>query len=86
MPSQMTSSPTDPTTSGHRGRRRPTRRELPALVVAAAHLHPCEATRSPTDLLLEATGHALAGDATVLDLDWHGRLGRHTDTRAEAFR
>jgi serine phosphatase RsbU (regulator of sigma subunit) len=36
-------------------------------------LHPREAVRALADRALEATGHALSDDATVLCLDWHGQ-------------
>ena len=39
-------------------------------------LHPREAVRMLADRVLEATGHELSDDATVLMLDWHGGHGR----------
>jgi serine phosphatase RsbU (regulator of sigma subunit) len=56
--------------------------DLPALIATTADLHPREATRALTDLVLEATGHALADDATLLILDWHGDHGRDRTTHA----
>ena len=38
-------------------------------------LHPREAVRAMADLTLEATGHSLKDDATILCLDWHGGHG-----------
>lgn len=58
--------------------------DLPALIAATADVHPREATRALTDLLLEATGQALADDATLLILDWHARHGVDRDTKAGA--
>jgi serine phosphatase RsbU (regulator of sigma subunit) len=56
--------------------------DLPAVIAATAHLHAREATRALTDLVLEATGQALADDATLLILDWHGGHGRGRSTHA----
>jgi serine phosphatase RsbU (regulator of sigma subunit) len=56
--------------------------DLPALITATAHLHPREATRTLTDRVLEATGQALADDATLLILDWHADHGRGRSTHA----
>lgn len=49
-------------------------------------LHPREATRALSDLVLEASGGALADDAALLVLDWHGDHGqpRHTVAGADA--
>ncbi|MCU1432935.1 MAG: serine/threonine protein phosphatase [Actinotalea sp.] len=41
-------------------------------------LHPREVVRALADRILEMTGHALADDATLLVLDWHGQ---HEDDR-----
>jgi hypothetical protein len=49
--------------------------DLPALIGATGGLHPREATRALADRVLEATGQALADDATLLVLDWHGHHG-----------
>jgi serine phosphatase RsbU (regulator of sigma subunit) len=43
-------------------------------------LHPRESTRRLTDLVLIAVGGALADDATLLILDWHGGHGADRDT------
>ncbi|UZN03300.1 PP2C family protein-serine/threonine phosphatase [Cellulomonas sp. S1-8] len=56
--------------------------DLPALIVATAHLHPREAVRDLTDRVLDATGHALTDDATLLILDWHAHHGRDRHTQA----
>jgi serine phosphatase RsbU (regulator of sigma subunit) len=51
-------------------------------------LHPREAVRALADRVLEATGHSLSDDATVLCLDWHGRhhLDRNTVAGADPGR
>lgn len=49
-------------------------------------LHPREAVRALADRVLEATGHALSDDATVLCLDWHGHHGRDRDSTHGADR
>ena len=54
--------------------------DLPGLVAQTSDQHPREATRHLADLVLEATGHALADDATLLMLDWHGNHGDGRDT------
>jgi serine phosphatase RsbU (regulator of sigma subunit) len=46
--------------------------DLPAVIEQTRSLHPREAVRAMADAVLEATGHALSDDATVLCLDWHG--------------
>ncbi|MGZ5417528.1 MAG: PP2C family protein-serine/threonine phosphatase [Nocardioides sp.] len=46
--------------------------DLPAAIQETRSLHPREAVRALADSVLEATGHALSDDATVLCLDWHG--------------
>ncbi len=58
--------------------------DMSTAIAATAHQHPREATRALTDLVLEATGHALADDATLLMLDWHPTNGRDRATRAGA--
>jgi serine phosphatase RsbU (regulator of sigma subunit) len=45
---------------------------LPATLADTQSLHPREAVRAMADKALEAAGHELADDATVLCLDWHG--------------
>ncbi|MCW2715728.1 MAG: protein serine/threonine phosphatase [Frankiales bacterium] len=54
--------------------------DLPELIVRTSAQHPREATRHLADMVLEATGHALADDATLLLLDWHGDHGNGRDT------
>lgn len=56
--------------------------DLPALIAKTGALHPREATRYLADLVLQAAGHALADDATLLVLDWYGDHGRGRDTTA----
>ncbi len=48
-------------------------------------LHPREATRELADLVIAASGGALADDAALLVLDWHGNHGtpRHTVAGAD---
>jgi serine phosphatase RsbU (regulator of sigma subunit) len=46
--------------------------DLPEAIRQTRSLHPREAVRALADSALEATGHALSDDATVLCLDWHG--------------
>ena len=50
--------------------------DLLAEIRATRALHPREAVRSLADRVLDATGHALSDDATVLCVDWHGGHGR----------
>ena len=50
--------------------------DLPAAIRDTRSIHPREAVRALADRALEATGHALSDDATVLCLDWHGGHGR----------
>ena len=50
--------------------------DLPAEIRATRAMHPRDAVRSLADRVLDATGHALSDDATVLCLDWHGGHGR----------
>ncbi len=54
--------------------------DLAALIAETRDLHPREATRCLADMVLKATGHALADDATLLILDWHGDHGQGRDT------
>lgn len=54
--------------------------DFPAAIADTRALHPREAVRALADLVLEATGHALSDDATVLCLDWHGGHGRDRDS------
>lgn len=50
--------------------------DFPAAIAETRALHPREAVRALADRVLEATGHELADDATVMCLDWHGGHGR----------
>jgi serine phosphatase RsbU (regulator of sigma subunit) len=54
--------------------------DIPGAIQETRSLHPREAVRALADRALEATGHALSDDATVLCLDWHGGHGRDRDT------
>ena len=47
-------------------------------------LHPRETTRHLTDMVLGLSGSALADDATLLVLDWHGDHGQPRQTTAGA--
>lgn len=62
--------------------------DLPAAIKETRSLHPREAVRALADAALEATGHALSDDATVLCLDWHGRHdhNRRTVSGADPLR
>jgi serine phosphatase RsbU (regulator of sigma subunit) len=46
--------------------------DIPALMLASAHLHPREAIQHLTRAVLDASGGELADDATSLCFDWHG--------------
>jgi serine phosphatase RsbU (regulator of sigma subunit) len=54
--------------------------DLPATIAQTRSLHPREAVRALADAVLDATGHALSDDATVMCLDWHGGHGRDRDS------
>lgn len=56
--------------------------DLPTAIGQSASLHPREAALA--DSVLEATGHALSDDATVLCLDWYGGHGQDRSTAAGA--
>jgi serine phosphatase RsbU (regulator of sigma subunit) len=58
--------------------------DLPTAIRASASLHPREAANALADSVLEATGHALTDDATVLCLDWYGGHGQDRATAAGA--
>jgi serine phosphatase RsbU (regulator of sigma subunit) len=58
--------------------------DLPATLAATQSLHPREAVRAMADKALEAAGQALADDATVLCLDWHGSHDHDRSTVAGA--
>lgn len=55
--------------------------DLPAAIRQVASLHPREAAPALADAVLEATGHALSDDATVLCLDWYGGHGQDRVSR-----
>jgi serine phosphatase RsbU (regulator of sigma subunit) len=46
--------------------------DLPEVIANTRELHPREVVRALADSALEAAGHQLSDDATVLCLDWHG--------------
>ncbi len=46
--------------------------DIPALMLATAHLHPREAIQQLTHAVLDAVGGTLRDDATSLVFDWHG--------------
>ena len=52
--------------------RNPAGARLPDSIRASTDLHPREVVRRLADSALEATGHRLLDDATVLCVDWHG--------------
>jgi serine phosphatase RsbU (regulator of sigma subunit) len=52
------------------------RANLPETLAETQSLHAREAVRVMADKALEAAGHALSDDATVLCLDWHGSHDR----------
>jgi serine phosphatase RsbU (regulator of sigma subunit) len=56
--------------------------DIPALMLASAHLHPREAIQHLTRAVLDASGGELADDATSLCVDWHG--GAQGDRTAHA--
>jgi serine phosphatase RsbU (regulator of sigma subunit) len=58
--------------------------DLPTAIRESASLHPREAANALADSVLEATGHALTDDATVLCLDWYGGHGQNRSTAAGA--
>jgi serine phosphatase RsbU (regulator of sigma subunit) len=62
------------------------RANLPATLADTRPLHPREAVRAMADRALEAAGHALTDDATVLCLDWHGSHEHDRATVAGADR
>ncbi|WP_220454264.1 PP2C family protein-serine/threonine phosphatase [Nocardioides immobilis] len=58
--------------------------DLPQAIRASASLHPREAANALADSVLDATGHALSDDATVLCLDWYGGNDEIRSTSAGA--
>jgi serine phosphatase RsbU (regulator of sigma subunit) len=59
--------------------------DVPALLLASAHLHPREAIQYLTHAVLDAVGGVLEDDAASLCLDWHGgtQVDRWTHAGAE---
>jgi serine phosphatase RsbU (regulator of sigma subunit) len=62
------------------------RLDLTAALVTTRSMHPREATRFLADAVLAVTGEALADDATLVVLDWHGRHHRDRASVAGADR
>jgi serine phosphatase RsbU (regulator of sigma subunit) len=60
--------------------------DLVTTLTTMAAMHPREATRALADAVLELTGGALADDATMLVLDWHGEHHRDRSSVAGADR
>ena len=62
--------------------------DLPSAIRGTSELHPREVVRALADHALEAAGHALQDDATLLCLDWHGmhQHPRETVSGAEPSR
>ena len=58
--------------------------DLQVHVLRTRDLHPREATRELADLVIAASGGALADDAALLVLDWHGAHGLPRQTVAGA--
>ena len=58
--------------------------DLSAGLRSITGLHPREAVRALADAVLDVAGRALADDATLLIIDWHGRHGVPRNTRAGA--
>jgi serine phosphatase RsbU (regulator of sigma subunit) len=66
--------------------------DMPALILASAHMHPREAIQHVTHAVLDAVGGKLMDDATSMCFDWHGGAQRdrvayagaeHRDQRPE---
>ena len=64
--------------------RNPAGARLHGAIRDSTALHPREVVRRLADNALEATGHALLDDATVLCLDWHGMHDEVRDSVAGA--
>ena len=62
--------------------------DLTSMIADTRALHPREATRALSDAVLAMSGTALADDATLVVLDWHGDHGqdREADYGAETAR
>ncbi|MFF5176460.1 PP2C family protein-serine/threonine phosphatase [Micromonospora sp. NPDC000316] len=58
--------------------------DLPAILRSIVGLHPREAVRALADAVLEVSGPALADDATLLIIDWHGGHDEERRTSAGA--
>ncbi|KGN42226.1 magnesium or manganese-dependent protein phosphatase [Knoellia aerolata DSM 18566] len=58
--------------------------DLSVAIAETADLHPREAVRRLADSVLDATGHALEDDATVMLVSWHGGHHRRRSTFAGA--
>jgi serine phosphatase RsbU (regulator of sigma subunit) len=58
--------------------------DIPALMLASAHLHPRETIQYLTRAVLDAVGGDLRDDATSLCFDWHGGAQGHRVTHAGA--
>ena len=58
--------------------------DLTEHVLRTRDLHPREATRELADLVISASGGALADDAALLVLDWHGGHDQPRQTIAGA--
>jgi serine phosphatase RsbU (regulator of sigma subunit) len=58
--------------------------DLPTTLTDLQALHPREAVRAMADKALEAAGHELSDDATLLCLDWHGSHERDRSAVAGA--
>ena len=54
--------------------------DLSTAIQDTRSLHPREAVRALADRTLEATGHSLDDDATILCLDWYGHHGHPRET------
>jgi len=62
--------------------------DIASMISETRALHPREATRALSDAVISASGTALADDATLLVLDWHGDHGsdRQSSYGAETAR
>jgi serine phosphatase RsbU (regulator of sigma subunit) len=58
--------------------------DVPALMLASAHLHPRETIQYLTRAVLDAVGGQLRDDATSLCFDWHGGVQRERESHAGA--
>ncbi|GAA2720482.1 PP2C family protein-serine/threonine phosphatase [Cellulomonas aerilata] len=58
--------------------------DLPAAIRTSQTLHPRELVTALADSVLDAVGHALSDDATVLCLDWYGGHGDDRTTSGGA--